>query len=191
MTLLNAHNKDESIPSRPFTIKLLAELLDERSEEVNITTSDLKGIRKELRPFSSWKDAKVMSKDYQTEKKCTDILIKHASAMPNARSKLQVMSLAAKNRAEAISEKSDFYPASVSVIATFFATLIFLSSDAMLVRVGITLATPVLVGIFIYIRITTRRQVADLKIIANILDLVEKRVTDKAPDKETITTQVR
>ncbi|KFC65649.1 hypothetical protein [Massilia sp. LC238] len=168
---------DNAAPLRTLTIELLVALLNDRSGTVNIV-SDLKGLRRELRPFNSWKDINVIDKDVQVEERCIDSLEEIARTIPGARSRIQVLSLAAKNRAEALSEKSDFYPASIPLLVTFFVVFLGGFMDGGGFKLLLSTIALVLVSLFLNVRIDTRRQVADLKVIANILDVVEKRLSN-------------
>jgi hypothetical protein len=161
-----------------LTLKLLRDIFDERDGNVDILSSDLDGIRKELQPFNSWKDRGVMLKDYRRETKYVDELVNLAKPVKNARNQLRMVALAAKNRAEAISDKSDFYPASIALLTSIFAMLVIFSFENEYIKLAFAILTPIFAFIFVSIRINTRRQVANLKIVGNILDAVEKQIPE-------------
>ena len=155
--------------------KQLAYLLSDRKKSVNLT-SEAKDLSRHLNPFSSWQDINVINADFSLEEAYINSLEEIARTIPGAKNQMQVLSLAAKNRAEAISEKSDFYPASIPLLAILFGGLLTTMGTNPSAKWFIALITFVIFTLFVIVRINTRRQVADLKIAANILDVVEKRL---------------
>lgn len=155
--------------------KPLTDLLNERRTKVNLT-SNLKGWRRHLYPFTSWKDAGVMDADFQLENAYIDSLEKAARTVPGAEKDIQLLSMAAKNRAEELSDKSDFYPASVPLLTGLFIGTLAVTVSEPLAKWGFGLLTFLAIALFLSIRLNTRRQVAEMKIVANLLDLVEKRI---------------
>lgn len=117
-----------------------------------------------------------MAVDFNLEEACIDSLEKMALTVPGTKKRLQVLSLAAKNRAEALSEKSDFYPASIPLLATLFGGMLTVMVPNPLAKFGIAVVTFAIIALYLFVRLDTRREVADLKITANILDAVEKRL---------------
>ncbi|MGJ7582877.1 hypothetical protein ACSFA3_22130 [Variovorax sp. RHLX14] len=166
---------------KEFDAASIYHIISNRLENNNIThTVDNKN------RISTWEFSYVRKKDINAEKDCINSLIN----LENSDSKgdldckiinkklLQDLSLAAKNRAEAISAVSDFYPVGATVVVLLFTAFaawfdfINLKSFKLLIS-GIIL---LIYGFYAISRFKTRQQVADLKTAANILDVTEKRI---------------
>jgi hypothetical protein len=135
---------------------------------------------------SSWEFSYVRKKDIDAEEECINSLLdlenadsKEATSKKSKNKKLvQNLSLAAKNRAEAISVTSDFYPVGGTVIVLGFAVFIALFDLVNQKEFKVVASISIFIVYMIYAiaRFKTRQQVANLKTIANILDVTEKRI---------------
>ncbi|WP_332747639.1 hypothetical protein [Hydrogenophaga sp.] len=150
-----------------------------KKSSIDNTISNRKGVWSTLRPFSSWSEsALVMKKDYDDTEKCIiDLVDLFESAGANRKVAVQNLSLAAKNRAELLSQKSDFYPVGITICIAFFGLLAVIPPPTVYwVKTSFVFFSALVVFIYGVSRFNSRSQVADLKIIANILDAVEKRL---------------
>lgn len=174
-------SKIDTISNQPrpqeLTIKNVTALIFARNSISNLFINDSDGWAKESQTYTSWKNWKVTARDFKIEKECVDKILN--LAQPNNTSQktnLQILSLAAKNRAELLSEKSDFYPMGITIAIAFFAILVIASGNNDRIRFIFGFISAVITVWFGFTRLTTRRQIAELKIIANVLDVAEKRV---------------
>ncbi len=151
-------------------------VIDYRRHRLSLWNQTVRGTGSETRkffmPFREWDASHVISTDIEKLKQAMHSLDErlemHGKIAP---APLALIALAAKNRAELMSAKSDFYPV--------FAALIALSLAVAAVALGDTFAwTKPVAGmgalffacVGAYIRMATREQVAYLKEIANIVE---------------------
>ena len=153
----------------------LADVLSKREKGLDLL-SKLKGWRGYRHPFATWQEAGVMGPDFELEKECVDLLEKAARTVPGAEKDIQVLCLAAKNRAEELSDKADFYPASGPLLTTLFLGTLAVVITEPTGKWVFGMLTFAILSLFLSVRLNTRRQVAQMKVIANLLDLVEKRL---------------
>ncbi|CAN7669883.1 hypothetical protein LJR039_005292 [Pseudorhodoferax sp. LjRoot39] len=86
---------------------------------------------------------------------------------------LQIISLSAKNRAESLTDRADFYPVFATVL-TAASAVIFYFNDDLVKYVGSAITVGFIINA-VTVRLRTKTQIAELKMLANVLDLVDKR----------------
>jgi hypothetical protein len=127
-------------------------------------------IRRFFTPFREWDAVLPVSTDItKTQEMLSrlDTLLRSKCLSPT--DALPLLALAAKNRAELMSAKSDFYPVFFTLIALGLTVLVFgLNGQPAFVKYLAGIGAFAFVATGAYIRIATREQVAYLKELANI-----------------------
>lgn len=172
---------DEKINQRKFEDSDIFYIIRNRLNGNNITRKNDKKI-----VISDWKSPAARSQDLNAENECVESLLKieenSRQGDTTKRDKHKQialnLSLAAKNRAEDLSATSDFYPVGLTVVVLAFATFsaFFDLTNEKYLKLITAFAVVFIAFVYANSRQKTRRQVADLKIIANILDATEKRI---------------
>ena len=151
--------------------------LSRKDNKISLIPRFFSGWKGFVKPFNSWNEEGVQQTDLTImTRRLEDAeeIIKELSA-EIGRKTIQTISITAKNRAERISARSDFYPAFNTLIAAGFAfPTIYVPYIE--VKVLLSLIALIFIIISIKIRTETRDQVADLKEIANMADILEKRL---------------
>lgn len=192
-------------------INKIINILENQALSPDVFSKELKGWKKECNPFSSWKNRNVVYNDFlNSEKTIKEIHKVSTKSFPtestpspplynsdyhleeknetdldlvqiaNNQSYLQVISVSAKNRAEHLSDRSDFYPVFAVLVSAVFA---FIAYDIPELKYLFAFLSLAFLIVSVYIRLTTRRQVAELKMMANVLDLADKQFPKPASAK--------
>ena len=160
----------------PPTLRQVHDLIVKRIG-VDNTISKGRGRKSITKPYSSWDDALVMRSDLVAEMNCVNELVNlFKQGGVDNRAAVQELSLAAKNRAELISQKSDFYPVGLGICLAVFSLLSVIPPDSYWTKLGAIGVGLIVTLVYGITRLDSRSQVANLKIVANTLDVVEKRL---------------
>lgn len=185
-------------------------IIHRRDSVANTLPNKENWFRRVFGGFTSWTEIRnkmdcanltIIKKDTVIEKNCVDDILKIIDNITyrnvdkkkfdnQIKKELQELSLAAKNRAEYLSDRGDFFPVGITINTAFFAILSLIIFKAQNYQ-NVSWAIPgfayfvggsivVLVALisiwYSILRIKTRQQVGDLKVYANIFDAVEKRI---------------
>jgi hypothetical protein len=150
------------------------------------------------KPFSSWKDKDVKFNDCVNVDRAVEAIGRVISNDKNGgllsyehrkknHKNLQDISAAAKNRAEVLTDKADYYPIYAVVIGLAGKFLIDLTSDGIapqIVDLGFSFIVLAFVASVAVIRVNLKREIAFLKICSNLVDLADKRFAPLKKEKE-------
>ncbi len=125
-------------------------------------------------PFRDWDQSHVIGTEVHSVRKSLEALRTGIGELDDKKIEaLSEIALAAKNRAEKMSAKSDFYPVYSALIAVTLAVFGVVVSEQW---VRVVAAGGVIFFVFTsaLIRVSTREQVAYLKELGNLLDHIVK-----------------
>ena len=144
-----------------------------------IYLTEFRGWKGFIQAYKPLQDPSILPKELKFNFRCMAKLKEYFKEVNDdkLREEYSILILSLKNRAEYISNQSDFYPIYVTLLAfsfAFFGATLPLGYK-LLLGVGLM----VIIGVAINIRIKTRRSLAKIKEISNILESYEKKFISK------------